>query len=100
LLEYFRFTLFNDITLLMMGLTVAVAIGRWRGHLRSNWPLACYAAVTAYTFGFDGSYNRIWLSVGLACALLIRVGVGAARWAEAFFIAYVLWRSVGLLLMW
>jgi hypothetical protein len=99
-LEYFRFTLFNDITLLMMALTAAVAFGRWRGRPRSNWPLLYYAVVCGYTFGFDGSYNRIWLAFGVLCGLSIRFGVASARWAECLFFGYVLWRSVGLLLMW
>jgi hypothetical protein len=99
-LEYFRFTPFNNITLLMMALTAATATARWRGRPRSNWPLLYYALVSAYTFGFDGSYSRIWLAFGALCGASIRFGAAPARWAECLFFIYVLWRSVGLLLMW
>jgi hypothetical protein len=99
--ENFRFTLFNNITLLIMALTVAIAAVRWLGQRRSNWPLVYYVVVAGFTFGFDGSLNKLLFGIGLACGLSIRfTSWPAPQWMEAAFFAYVLWRSIGLLLMW
>ena len=99
-MEYFRFTLFNDATLLIVALTLWTAVARHRNPPPRNWPLAYYAVITGYTFGFDGSFNKLWIAGGLACSVLIRAGLTSARWAELIFFAYVLWRSVCLLLLW
>lgn len=101
-MEYFRFTLFNALTLLVMGLTLAVAVQRFTARHTSNWPLAYYAAVLGYTFAFDGGLHPAWVLAGLACALLIRSGYfwKHARALEAVVFGYILWRCLGLILLW
>ena len=101
-MEYFRFTLFNSITLLIMALTIAAAAHRFLGRHTSNWPLVYYAVILGYTFGFEGSLHPAWVVVGLAGGLLVRFGFfwKVARFAELVVFGYVLWRCLGLLLMW
>lgn len=100
-MEYFRFTLFNNITLLIMGLTLALAFARWRGIQRSSWPLLYYAVLAAYAVGFDGSLNKWLVAAGLACGILLRFRkIWQIRFLEVMIIVYVLWRTLGLLLLW
>lgn len=99
-MEYFRFSPFNNATLLIMALTAAMAAQRWRGSARSAWPAAYYAVLAGYTFGFEGSMNRWMVAAGVACAVAIRCGAAQARWLEMAVFAYVLWRGLGLLLLW
>jgi hypothetical protein len=101
-MEYFRFTTFNCITLLVLALTIVLAWRRFAGPLMANWPLAYYAALVAYTLGFSGGLNPYWVAAGVACGLAIRCGLYPARvrLAELVPLAYVTWRCVGLVLMW
>lgn len=99
-MEYFRFSLFNNLTLLVMGLTAAFAAARWRGMTRWGWAAAYYVVLAGYTFGFDGSYRKEWVAVGVVSAIAIRCGLARARWVELAVFGYLLWRGVGLLLLW
>lgn len=101
-MEYFRFTLFNDLTLLLMALTIGVAALRLRGPAASNWPLVYYAVVLGYTFGFGGSLSKYPVFVTVAAGLLLRfrLDAKAVRGVELAGLAYILWRSVGLILLW
>jgi hypothetical protein len=101
-MEYFRFTLFNAVTLLVMGLTVVVAQRRFAGRPTSNWPLAYWALTMAYAVGFHYSLNVLLIAIGAALALMIRLGFHAAnaRWAEMVVLIYVLWRCLALIFLW
>jgi hypothetical protein len=101
-MENFRFTPFNDITLLVMALTIVLVWRRFAGALAANWPLAYYAALVAYTIVFSGGLNPYWVAAGVACGLAIRCKLYPARvrLVELFPLGYVIWRCVGLVLMW
>jgi chromate transport protein ChrA len=99
---HYPFTLFNGVTAMVLVLALVLVWRRFRGSLRANWPLACYAAIAGYTFGFSASLNPYWVAAGLACGVAIRLDFHPrqVRWAEAIALGYVVWRCVGLLLMW
>lgn len=98
----YPFTAFNAITLLILALTLLLLWRRVRGTLTANWPLVCYALIAGYTAGFSGGLNPYWVAAGAACAVAIRLGVYPLqiRWVEAIPLGYMVWRCVGLLLMW
>jgi hypothetical protein len=101
-MEYFRFTLFNDITLLLMALTALVPVARFRGDPRTNWAFGYYALVLGYTLGFKHGLNLRLVLAGVACALLIRFTARArqVRWIELAVLAGIFWRFLGLILLW
>jgi hypothetical protein len=99
----FRFTLFNSITLFIMALTLAAAFARFRLRPASPWFGVYYLVLAGFWKGFDGSLNSWWLAYGIACAVLLHFSSRALSWAriaECAFFGYVLWRCVGLLLLW
>jgi dolichyl-phosphate-mannose--protein O-mannosyl transferase len=102
-MENFRFTLFNDLTLLILALTLAMAVVRAKAPPTANWPLTYYAVLLGFALGFPYSFN-LWAVVGgIVSALLVRLAPQArpaARIAEFAALAYVFGRSVALLLMW
>ncbi len=69
---FFRFTLFNDLTLVLMALTIWVGVARFAARLESNWFLIYYALLVAYWKVFEGSLNTYWVLAGVACGLLLR----------------------------
>jgi len=103
---YFRFTMFNDLTLGLMALTIWVAVARFTARTESNWPLAYYALLVAYWKVFEGGLNGYWVLAGVACGLLLRfeflgsIPLKIVRGAELAVFAYVLWRCAGLILLW
>ena len=99
---HYPFTLFNALTLLVLALALIIEWRRRRGPLTANWPLAGYAAIAGYTIAFSRGLNPYWVAAGAACAVAIRLGFypRQLRWVEAVALAYVAWRSIGLLLMW
>ena len=99
---HYPFTLFNAITAVILILTLLVAWRRFRGALASNWPLAYYLLLIAFTFTFSYGLNPYWVAAGVACGLAIRLGFRPSRlrFVELIPLAYVAWRSVGLILMW
>src|SRR5262245_39399465 len=101
-MEYFRFTLFNCLTLSVMALPVVVAVNRWRGKVRGNWALCYYAVLLGSAFGFRGGLDPAWVLTGVAIALGVRYSPwGAAlRCAETGVFVCVLWRCLGLILLW
>ncbi len=102
----FPMTLFNSITLLIMAAAVATGFARWRCRIDSNWFAAPYALFGGFWFGFDGSLNTWWMLAGACAAIVLRASPKrppvrvAARLLELAFLVYVLWRGVGLLLLW
>jgi len=99
---HYPFTLFNAITVFVMALSLLLVCQRFRGALTANWPLVCYAFISAYTLGFSGGLNRYWVAAGAGCGVAIRAGFHPrqVRWVEAIPLGYVAWRCVELLLMW
>ncbi len=101
-MEYFRFTLFNSITLFLLAMTLLTGVLRLAGRTRGNWALAYWAIALGYTFGFSRGLHPAWVGAGAACAIAIRLGLrpNVLRWAEAAALAYIAWRSAGLILLW
>ena len=85
-----------------MALTLFTAARLFRTGARGNWPLAYWGAALAYTFGFSRGLNAWWVGAGVLCALAVRCGPypRAVRWAELAALGYVLWRALGLILLW
>ncbi len=102
----FKFTLFNSVTLLVMVATLWMAYARFRFRLDSNWLPLYYLLILGFWYGFDGSLNTWWVLAGVAAAVLLRSKalrppvVNAVRAVELAFFGYVLWRGLGLLLLW
>jgi hypothetical protein len=102
----FKFTLFNSITLLVMAVTAWMTFARFRFRLDSNWLPLYYLLILGFWAGFDGSLNTWWVVAGVAAAVLLRSRkiraplLNGVRGLELGFFGYVLWRGVGLLLLW
>jgi hypothetical protein len=102
----FKFTLFNSITLFVMAATAWMAYARFRFRLDSNWLPVYYLLILGFWMGFDGSLNTWWVLAGVAAAVLLRSRLArgpfqnGVRVTELGFLGYVLWRGLGLLLLW
>jgi hypothetical protein len=100
---YFRFTLFNSITLLILGFTLWTAVTYASNKLDRNWPFLYYLLVLAYWRIFEGALNTYWVFGGLICALLVRFEPlggftrNVFRWLELVALAYIFLRGVDLL---
>ncbi len=101
-MEYFRWTLFNGLTLFIMALTLGMALLRTRLRSRATWPLLYYLIILLFAVAFRYSLNLYWVAAGFAIALLVRFAPRpqAARVAEYSVLAYVFGRCFGLLMMW
>lgn len=103
---YFRFTLFNTLTLVVMGATAAMVWVRFRFSLEKTWPLVYYLMVIAYSEAFPGSLSPYWVFAGVVIGLLLRFEfmggpvLKGVRLAELAVFGYVLVRSLQLLLLW
>ena len=97
----FRFTLFNGLTLFVAALAVVIAVRRFRGRFRSNWPLVCYGAIAGYAVAFHYSLGLYWVGSGILCGVLVRAGIypRQVRLIEYVILAYFVWRCVQLVLM-
>ena len=99
----FRFTLFNNITLLVMAFTLWTGVTYARNKLDSNWPFLYYLFVLAYWKIFEGSLNTYWIFGGLICVLPLRFELLGGRvrdifrWLEIAALAYIFLRGVDLL---
>lgn len=100
----FRFTLFNAVTLMIMGFTVLTIIPFARNKLDRNWPFLYYLLILAYWGVFEGALNTYWVFGGLACAVLLRFRLLGGRvrqilrWLEVAALAYIFTRGLDLLL--
>jgi len=103
---YFRFTLFNTLTLLVMTATVLMLWVRYRFSIEKTWPLIYYLIIIAYSEAFPGSLSPYWVFAGVVSGLLLRfefmggLVLKAVRVAEYAVFAYVLLRGLQLLLLW
>jgi hypothetical protein len=99
----FRFTLFNSVTLLVMGFTLLTGIAFARNKLDRNWLFLYYPLILAYWWIFEGALNTYWVVGGLLCALLLRFsllggsGQRILRWPELIALTYVFLRGADLL---
>ncbi|MCS7314893.1 MAG: hypothetical protein RMI94_05685 [Bryobacterales bacterium] len=102
---YFRFTLFNSLTLLVMAASAAMIWIRLRFSVEKTWPLGYYAILIAYSEAFPGSLSPYAVFGGVVCGLLLRFEfMGGAvlqsvRVIEMGIFGYVLVRGTQLLLM-
>lgn len=103
---YFRFTLFNTLTLLVMAATLVMVWVRFRFSTEKTWPLSYYLVVIAYSEAFTGSLSPYWVFAGVVLGLLLRfefmggLVFKAVRMAEFAVFGYVLVRGLQLLLLW
>lgn len=103
---YFRWTLFNGITLFVMALTAAMIYIRFRFPPEKTWPLFYYLAPIGYARAFGGSLNKYWVFAGLVFGLILRFEFlggpvpKVVRAAEIAVLAYVIVRGFQLLLLW
>jgi len=98
----FRFTLFNSVTLFVLGLTVLTIAGFARKKLSRNWPFLYYLLVLGYWAAFKYSLNTYWVFGGLAAGLLLRFlpegrPAKVLWWAELAALGYILLRLADLL---
>jgi len=102
---YFRFTLFNTLTLLVMAATAAMTWIRLRVSIEKTWPLVYYLILVGYSEAFPGSLSPYAVFAGVVSGLLLRFEfMGGAvlkgvRVVEFIVFAYVFVRTVQLLLM-
>ncbi len=103
---YFRWTLFNSLTLGIMGLTLLMVWIRFRFALEATWPLIYYGFLIAYSETFVGALSPYWIFAGVVAGLLLRFEfmggfvLKGIRLAELAVFGYVIVRGLQLLLLW
>lgn len=99
-------TPFNAIN---FGVLAAAALVAWIRYSRgssSNLPLLFWAGLFAHTRAFSGGFQPGWISAGVFCALMLRFEFMNERFEKVFqlgefaAIVYVVYRAVGLILLW
>jgi hypothetical protein len=99
-------TPFNVINAVVLILTIWMIFSRYSRAFGSNLPLLYWAAVIAHTKFFGGGYDARWVLGGTTCCLLLRfefmndLVVRLVQVGEYLALGYVLWRTIGLILMW
>jgi len=99
-------TPFNVICFCVLALTIWIVALRYYRATSSNIPLLYWAGIIAHMKFFEGGYNPIWVFGGAICALFVRfefmadVLVKIFQTAELVAIGYIVWRTVGLILLW
>lgn len=103
---YFRLSVFNVLTMVLMGLTAWLGAARFKSKLESNWPLFYYLALVGYLKRFDGSFDPLMVYVGVVSALFLRFEfmggwfLRLVQTVELFILAYVVYRGFQLIMMW
>lgn len=99
---HYPFTLFNCVTALILALALVVAWARLRRPLDVSWPLVIYALIAIYALAFSGGLNLYWVGAAVIFAVTVRAGLypRITRWGEWIALAYIVWRCLGLILMW
>lgn len=98
--------LFDIATVVMLILTLAMMWLRLSDHVTSNIPLGYMFVVMLYYRGFTGTLETWPVFLYLVCVVFLRVDVltglpqKTLRFVEFAFLAYILWRLVGLMLGW
>jgi hypothetical protein len=99
-------TPFNVIAFCILGLTLWVALVRYSHGSSSNLPLLYWLGIVAHMKFFEGGYDPKWVFGGALCALIVRFEflsnglIKLLQLCELVAIGYVVWRTVGLLLLW
>jgi hypothetical protein len=99
-------TPFNVIAFCILALTIWVALVRYSHGTSSNLPLLYWLGIVAHMKFFEGGYDPKWVFGGAVCALIVRfefISPGLTKLfqlGELTAIGYVLWRTVGLILLW
>lgn len=99
-------TPFNVIAFCMLALTLWVALVRYSHGTSSNLPLLYWLGIIAHMKFFEGGYEPRWVLAGTACALIVRFEflspaiMKTLQLGELAAMGYVLWRTVGLILLW
>ena len=99
-------TPFNLINTVVLILTIWMIFIRYSRASGSNLPLLYWAAVIAHTKFFGGGYDVRWVLGGTICCLLLRFEfmrdpmVRVVQVGEYLALGYLLWRTIGLILMW
>lgn len=103
---YFRFTLFNSVTLFVMLLTIGMIYVRFRFRLEATWPLLYYVGAIYYGLAFRDTLDARWVLGGIISGVLLRFEflggfvLQGVRTLEMIFFGYILWRCWALLLFW
>lgn len=99
-------TPFNVINFTVLLMTFWVGMIRYSRGNTSNLPILYWVGVIAHMRFFQGGYDYRWVFGGVACALFLRFEF-MNRTITLFFqvleflvLAYVLWRTIGLILLW
>jgi hypothetical protein len=101
-MEFFRFTLFNSLTLFVMAATLGMVAVRAMAAPAARWPAGYWVLVAAFALAFQYSLNLYLVAVGLLAAVLVRFMSRPmiARVLEFAVMGYVFTRCLGLLLLW
>jgi hypothetical protein len=101
-MEFFRFTLFNSLTLVVMAATLGMVVARVRTPPTALWPAGYWVIVAAFALAFKYSLNLYLVLAGILAAVLVRntARPRIARVLEFGVMAYVFTRALGLLLLW
>ncbi len=100
------FTPFSILSAVVILVTTGMLVLRRRGSDLSYLPLLYWAVMLAHSQFFRYGYSPVAVGLGTACALLLRFAKlsGMARRAallgEAAVLLYMIWRSIGLILLW
>ena len=103
---YFQITLFNVVTLFLMGATLGITAKRLTSSPDSNWPLVYYGLLLGYWRGYMYTLDNYWVIGGVLCGLLLRFEfLGGAiekiiRVLELLVFGYIVYSCVRLLLQW
>jgi hypothetical protein len=100
------FTGFNAATLALLLMTGWLGVFRNIGRTESNLPLIYYGLVMSHLQTFEYGYHPNWVWFGLVCALFLRFEFLGKTFLRAFhileglFLFYMVYRSLGMLMMW
>jgi hypothetical protein len=99
-------TPFNVINFCLLGLIGLVAWIRYAHGHESNLPVLFWLAVVAHMKMFDGGFDYRWVAAGGVSALILRFEfvnktlANIVQVAEFAALVYLVWRTVGLMLLW
>ena len=100
----FKLSLFDQITLIILGVTLLTAISFARRKLDRNWPFLYFLLILVYWKIFEGALNTAWVGIGIAAGILLRFRFPGERihrilwWLELAVLSYIAVRCVDLLL--
>ncbi|MCX6591905.1 MAG: hypothetical protein NTZ56_10295 [Acidobacteria bacterium] len=99
-------TPFNVINFCLIGLIGMVAWFRYAHGHESNVPVLFWGGVVVHMKMFEGGFDYRWVIAGAASALVLRFEfmnramARVVQLAESVVLVYLVWRTVGLMLLW